>query len=172
MKKKYLLLLLILFFVVALDQATKIWILNHYSLHESFTVIKGFFSITYVRNPGAAFGLLNTAPPNFRIPFFIAIPIIALVAILFVLKRVDDDDHFLSTALSLVIGGAIGNLIDRIAYNYVVDFLLFYWKEGGPEFPAFNVADTAISVGVGLLILDIFRKEKQLKNASNTFSHR
>lgn len=160
MKKKYLLLITIMLSVMLIDQLTKWVVLKHFNLNETLVIIKNYFSLTYVRNPGAAFSLFNTSSPSFRIPFLIGTPIVALAAIFFTFRRIDDDDFFLATALSLVVGGAAGNLIDRISYNYVIDFLFFYWHEGGPGFPVFNIADMAISFGVGLLILDIFRKER------------
>jgi len=92
---------------------------------------------------------------------------IALAIIGFIFRKVDDRDLKLSGALSLVIGGAVGNLIDRVAYNYVIDFLDFHWNYA-IHFPAFNVADIAITVGVAILIIDIFQKESaQAKNVSN-----
>ena len=166
MKIKYLLLLSTSGTVISLDMWTKHLILKNYHLGQSNTIIKNFFSFTYVRNPGAAFGFLNTWDPQYRIPFFIAIPILALLMILYFFKNLPDEDRLVATALSLIMGGAIGNLIDRISFNYVVDFLDFYWGEMGPHFPAFNIADTAISVGVGLFILDMLKKNKV--NASNS----
>lgn len=173
-KLKYLLLLAVTGTVVTLDQLTKHLVLQRFQLGESVPVIDGFFNLTYVRNPGAAFGLLARADSSFRVPFFIVVPLIALGVIFYVFRRVEDKDLKLATALSLVIGGAFGNLIDRSAYNYVVDFLDFHWKYQA-HFPAFNVADMAICVGVGVLIWDIIKKEqqhqkaKQQENASRTF---
>lgn len=167
MKLKYLVLLSVSGTIIALDQLTKHLVVQRFHLGESLRLIPGLFSLTYVRNPGAAFGLLNTWDPVYRIPFFITIPVVALAAIFFVFRKISAGDLILSSALSLVIGGAIGNLIDRVAYNYVIDFLDFYWKENGPHFPAFNVADSAISVGVALLILDIFRKENRAHAADS-----
>lgn len=167
MKTKYKLLLWISSILILLDQVTKTIVIKKFQLGESVEVIGGLFNFTYARNTGAAFSMLSTWDPQYRIPFFITIPLIALAAILYVFRKTADDDHLLATALSLVVGGAIGNLIDRVVYNYVIDFLDFYWGYGGPHFATFNVADAAISVGVGLLIIDIFRKEKQ-GNASHT----
>ena len=126
-------------------------------------MIPSLFNLTYVRNPGAAFGLLShMGSVAVRVPFFIIVPLVALGVIFYVFRKVEDTDLKLSTALSLVIGGAFGNLIDRASYNYVVDFLDFHWDYQA-HFPAFNVADIAICVGVGFLILDIIQKERKLR---------
>src|SRR6476659_5488138 len=128
---------------IILDQVTKYLVLQKFHLSESTSVIEGFFNLTYIRNTGAAFGLLAQAHPSFRIPFFIIVPIVALVAIGYIFKKVPKGDWKLTIALSLVIGGAIGNLIDRIYLGFVVDFLDFHWKNDY-HFLAFNVADSAI----------------------------
>ena len=160
MKLKYLILLSVTGTIISLDQLTKHLVVGRFALGESISIIEGFFNLTYVRNPGAAFGLLAKLDPIVRVPFFIVIPLIALGVILYVFKKVEDRDLKLASAFSLVIGGAIGNLIDRIAYNYVIDFLDFHWKYQ-IHFPAFNVADMAICVGVGFLILDILKKDQK-----------
>ena len=141
-------------FILVCDQITKTMVLGRFSLGESVPVISDFFNLTYVRNTGAAFGLLAHANPTFRVPFFIIVPLIALVSIGYVFKKIADKDFKLSLALSLVIGGAVGNLIDRLYLGYVVDFLDFHWK-WTYHFPAFNIADTAICIGVGILMLDL-----------------
>ena len=152
-KTKFASLFILTPFIIILDQWTKYLVLERFRLGESVPVIDGFFSLTYIRNPGAAFGLFAQAHPGFRIPFFIIVPAVALVVISFIFKKIPPKDIKLSAALSLVIGGAVGNLIDRMRFNYVVDFLDFYWRNY--HFPAFNVADSAICVGVGLLMLDL-----------------
>ena len=160
MKLKYLVLLAVTGTVISLDQLTKHVITQRFRLGESTPVIDGFFNLTYVRNTGAAFGLLARWDPSFRVPFFIIVPLLALGVIFYVFRKVEDGDLKLATTLSLVIGGAFGNLIDRAAYNFVIDFLDFHWRYQA-HFPAFNVADTAICVGVGFLVLDIIKKERQ-----------
>lgn len=162
MKLKYLVLLSVTGSIISLDQLTKHLITQRFHLGESIELISGFFNLTYVRNPGAAFGLLGHLDASVRVPFFIVVPIIALGVIFYVFRKVEDSDLKLACALSLVIGGAFGNLIDRAAYNYVIDFLDFHWDLS--HFPAFNVADIAICVGVGFLILDIIQKERSLKS--------
>lgn len=169
MKLKYLVLLSVTGTIISLDQLTKHLIVQRFRLGESSDVISGIFNLTYVRNPGAAFGLLGHLDSSVRVPFFIIVPIIALAVIFYVFRKVEDADLKLAGALSLVIGGAFGNLIDRASYNYVVDFLDFHWDTA--HFPAFNVADIAICVGVGFLILDIIQKERKLKAKLENVSH-
>lgn len=159
-KPKFLVIAVVPALVILLDQLTKYIVLERFNLGESIPVIQDFFSLTYVRNPGAAFGIFAQSHPSFRIPFFLLIPLIALGVIGYVFRNLPDESKLLSTALSLVIGGAVGNLIDRIRFGYVVDFLDFHWKYQY-HFPAFNVADSAICVGVGILILDILLQPQE-----------
>lgn len=161
-KRKYWVLILLTAVIILLDQWTKALVLNRFHLGESIAVIPGFFNFTFVKNPGAAFGLLATADPAFRIPFFLLVPLIALGAIGYVFHKLDGDDIRMSTALSLVIGGAIGNLIDRAMLSYVVDFLDFHWKNIY-HFPAFNIADSTICVGVAMLMFDMLLQEKAVR---------
>jgi signal peptidase II len=136
------------------------------NLHESLPVIDGWFNITYVRNTGAAFGMLANADPAFRVPFFILVPLLALVSIAWLFKKLPAKDLQMAFALALVLSGAIGNLIDRLVYGYVIDFLSFYNHSLG-QFPAFNVADSAITVGVALLMLDMLRNPNALENTAS-----
>jgi len=151
MNKKYVILLSLAGLVIALDQISKLYIAHHFQLHESIPVIKPFFSLTYIRNTGAAFGLLAKAPESFRIPFFIIVPLLALTIIVLIFKKTRETELLMITALSLILGGAIGNFIDRIRFNYVIDFLDFHWFSKY-HWPAFNIADSTIVVGVALLI--------------------
>jgi len=144
--------------IVFLDQWTKSVILARFQLGESLSVISSFFNITYVRNTGAAFGFLATAHSAFRVPFFIMVPLVALLIIGVMFRRLPEREVRMSSALALVMGGAVGNLIDRVQHGFVVDFLDFHWKYKA-HFPAFNVADSAICIGVGLMMLDAARKE-------------
>ena len=163
-KPKYWIISTLPAFIIALDQWTKSLITDRFRLGESISVFTGVFNITYVRNPGAAFGLLAQANSSFRVPFFLVIPIIALSVITVVFRKLPDRSIATASALSLVVGGAVGNLIDRLRYSYVVDFLDFHWNYQA-HFPAFNVADSAICVGVGILVLDIL-KQPEAGNAS------
>ncbi len=152
--KKYYVLAGIVPLVIFLDQLTKYAIIQKYRLGETTPVLTGFFNFTYIRNTGAAFGIFAQAHPSFRVPFFVAVPLLALAAIGYIFKKIAPSDLKLASALALVVGGAIGNLIDRVSLGYVVDFLDFHWSYQY-HFPAFNVADSAICVGVAVLMLDL-----------------
>lgn len=158
-KSKLVVLVVVSAIVLVLDQWTKHLVYTHFKWGESRPVIDGLFSLTYVRNMGAAFGFLHNAPPWFRDPFFIIIPILALFMILFLLAASPAKSKLAPLGLSLVFGGAIGNLIDRLRFGYVVDFLDFYWKTS--HWPAFNVADSCIVVGVGILFILSFATGNQ-----------
>ncbi len=146
--------------VIVLDQWTKILTLQKFRLGESLPIIQGFFDLTYVRNKGAAFGFLADSPPIFRDNFFLLVPIVALFVISIVILKLPDTQKWTLLAFSLVFSGAIGNLIDRARLGFVVDFLDFHYKEVY-HWPAFNVADSAIVVGVGILFVLSFFKENE-----------
>ena len=141
--------------VIVLDQLSKVWITNHFVLGESLFVLN-VFNLVLAHNSGAAFSFLNDAGGMQRW-LFSAIAVIASVWIIWMLRRHAGQTLF-ALALSLILGGALGNLIDRIAYGYVVDFLSFHWDEH--YFPAFNLADSAITCGAFLLILDSLKEKK------------
>ncbi len=141
------------------DQATKISIDRSMQLYRSIPVIDGLFSITYVRNRGAAFSFLSDA--SWRLPFFIAVSLVAAVVILVALKKLRDDQRLAQAALAMIFSGAVGNLIDRVRLGEVIDFLDVYWK--AHHWPAFNVADSLICIGVALMALDMFREERRQK---------
>ncbi|MBT4763285.1 MAG: signal peptidase II [Bdellovibrionaceae bacterium] len=159
MNKKYLILLAIAGLIVSIDQATKLYVHSHFNLGESIVVIKNWFNLTYVRNPGAAFGFLSTSPEAFRDIFFLSIPPLALIFILYILKDVASNDNIQIVALSGIFGGAIGNYIDRLRFRYVIDFLDFHIYNKY-TWPAFNVADSAIVGGIAVLFLIMFRKDR------------
>jgi len=138
-----------------MDQVTKFYIDNNMHLYESFPVIDNLFSITYLRNPGAAFGLF--AQSEFRIPFLVGVPLIALFAIIVTVHKLPDNDRTNTTALSFIFAGACGNLIDRIRLGEVIDFLDVYWKKH--HWPAFNIADSCICLGVLLYARSNQRKK-------------
>lgn len=161
MKKTNLTFLGIVIGIVALDQATKIWIDTAMALHASFPVIDGFFNITYIRNPGAAFGFLAGAPPLFRSLFFLAVTIAAIGLILYYLYKNPSRGPFLTISLALILAGALGNMIDRVRLGEVIDFLDFYI--GTAHWPAFNVADSAICVGAAVLFWAMLEQEKKPK---------
>jgi signal peptidase II len=150
--RKYLILLSTSGMLVALDQLTKNLVVNRFRLGDSLPIFARFLNITRVHNAGAAFGLLGSLPPNLRDPLFFLVPGLTLTVILAVFSRLRSSQLLSVYALSMIVGGALGNLADRIRLGFVIDFLDFHWQ-GGWHFPAFNVADTAISVGVALLFL-------------------
>lgn len=157
--KKIWFLILISGVLVAIDQVIKIYIHTHFSLGESIAVIEGYFNLTYVRNPGAAFGFLSESHPTFRDIFFLAMPPVAMVVILAILRGVPQDDHWQIVALSFVFGGAIGNYIDRVRFRFVIDFLDFHWRHKY-TWPAFNIADMAIVGGVMVLMVLMYFEGK------------
>ncbi len=140
----------ILWGVVALDQATKWWVMANFSLYDLREVIPGFFNLVYLHNSGAAFSLLASVEGAWKQWFFIAVAVAALGFILVLFKQYCVANMGYTIALGLIGGGAVGNLIDRLRFGSVVDFLDFY--AFGWHWPAFNVADSAICVGVGLFL--------------------
>lgn len=139
--------------IIFTDQLTKYLIKTNLGLHDHFVVIKNFFNITYVMNPGGAFGFFASGSPIVRKFIFLFLSSIVALFVLWFYHRCARDFIFLSYGLALIFAGAIGNLIDRFRYGMVVDFLDFYI--GAAHWPAFNVADSAITVGMGILIYNI-----------------
>jgi signal peptidase II len=123
--------------------------------------VENFFNITYIRNKGAAFGFL--ADTSFRLPFFILISIIAVVVIIGIFRKLRPEQKLTAVSLSLIFAGALGNLIDRIRLGEVIDFLDAHWYEH--HWPSFNVADSAICVGVFLIAIDMLLDERRRKSA-------
>ncbi|MGH7927228.1 MAG: signal peptidase II [Candidatus Binatia bacterium] len=142
-------------FIVVADQITKLIVDRSMPLYHSIPVIEGFFNLTYIRNTGAAFGIFSGSAAAFRLPFLIIFSLVAIGFVVTMLRRLPDDHTGLITALSFIIGGAIGNLIDRIAYGEVIDFLDLYW--GRYHWPAFNLADSFITVGVLITVYYLIR---------------
>jgi signal peptidase II len=155
---RYSLLLFVAGIVVLLDQITKVWVDRTIRVYDSQTIIPGILDLHYIRNSGAAFGILSGSQAGFRIPFFILVSVVAIGIILFLFYKLEDSEVMMPVALSLVLGGAIGNLVDRIRLGEVIDFILLHYKTF--RWPAFNVADIAITVGVFLLVLRIFFFER------------
>jgi signal peptidase II len=139
--------------VVVADQAVKAIVRPRLDLYDSITVIPGFFSITRVHNTGAAFGLMNNLDFPFKAGVLALLQTAALLGLTIYIAMLAPEQRLTRMGLSFVIGGAIGNLIDRVLYGYVLDFFDFY--SGGWHFWAFNVADAAINIGVALMILDM-----------------
>jgi signal peptidase II len=141
--------------MVGLDQLTKWLVVRALDLHDYRPLVEGFLSLSHVRNYGAAFGILADADLPYQAALFSALSLAALTAIGVYAYRLPAEARLPQLALSLILGGAIGNLIDRLRLGYVVDFVHVYWKHH--QWPDFNAADSAITVGVSLLILDILR---------------
>jgi signal peptidase II len=139
--------------IVIFDQAAKIAVRSRMDLYESISVISGVLSLTRVHNTGAAFGMLNSVDFPYKTLVVGLVAMAALSGLAIYAATLDASQRLSRLGLALIIGGAAGNLIDRIAYGYVLDFVDAYY--GNWHFWAFNVADAAISVGVGLMILDI-----------------
>jgi len=159
MTLRYRILLVVSALVLVLDQITKLYIDKSMALHSSITVMPNFFNITYLRNKGAAFGIL--ANSAFRLPFFILVSVVAVCVIFVVIKRLREDQTLAALSLSMIFSGALGNLIDRIRLGEVIDFLDAHWYEH--HWPAFNVADSAICVGVFLLAIDMYLEERRAR---------
>lgn len=141
--------------VVLLDQASKALVRAVLPLHASVNVVPHLVDLTHVQNTGAAFGILNAAEFPLKGPIIAAVSTLALVAIALYAARLSPHERWARFALLLILGGAVGNLIDRIVFGYVVDFVDMYWREY--HFWAFNVADSAITVGVATMIVDLVR---------------
>ena len=139
--------------VVLLDQATKALVRWKLALHDSVTVIPGVLDLTHVRNTGAAFGILNAAEFPFKSAVMLTIALVAFGAIAYFATRLAAHEVLARAGLTLVLAGAVGNLIDRATVGYVTDFVDVYWRDW--HFWAFNVADSAITIGAGLVILDL-----------------
>ena len=139
--------------VVVLDQIVKAIVRREIALNESITVIPGFFDLTRVHNTGTAFGFMNSTDFPFKTVILACIAVGALAALAMYAATLPANQWLARIGLALILGGAAGNLIDRITEGYVVDFVDLYWS--GWHFWAFNVADASITVGVALMILDL-----------------
>ena len=149
--------------VLVLDQLTKYVVEARIRLHEVITVIPGFFNLTHVRNKGAAFGILSDLPDFWRSAFFITVTIVAVAMIAALIRKTHE--RLLVSAFSLIAAGAVGNVIDRIRYGEVVDFIQWYVKSY--YWPSFNVADSAITAGVALLAIEMLFGTNTKSQATN-----
>lgn len=159
MKRKYLILFSLSGLILSCDQLTKHLIHSLFSLRESISLLPSLLSLTYLRNTGFAFGLLQRAPESLKDIFFIAVPIFALILIVLIFIKLQDDQLLTSIALTTILGGAIGNLIDRLQYGYVIDFLDLHWREVF-HFPPFNLADCSIVIGVAIMFINTLLQER------------
>ncbi|NQD81423.1 signal peptidase II [Pseudomonas seleniipraecipitans] len=144
--------------VFVVDQITKYWFDNNLSMYERIAVIPDFFSWTLAYNTGAAFSFLADESGWQRWLFALIATVVSAVLVVW-LKRLKPEETWLAVGLALVLGGALGNLVDRVIFGHVVDFILVHWQNRW-YFPAFNIADSAITVGAVLLALDMFRSNK------------
>jgi signal peptidase II len=148
--------------IVCLDQVSKALVQQSMGLHETRPLVDGFLSLTHVRNRGAAFGLLSDADIPFQAALFAIVSVAALVAIAVYAFRLPPKSTLPRAGMALILAGAVGNLIDRALLGFVIDFIDVYWRSH--HWPAFNVADSAITVGVALLLLDsVFSPQPQPK---------
>jgi signal peptidase II len=150
-----------------IDVISKILVDQNLSYADRIPVIEGFFYLTHVRNTGAAFGLFADGPVTIRLTFFISISIVAIGIIFSFFRKLAPGERLPALALGLILGGAIGNLIDRIFRHEVVDFLQFrLWR--GYTWPDFNFADSFIVVGVGILVLELLASEGESRASDGT----
>ncbi len=150
--------------VLALDAITKVAVRQTMALYESREVLPGLFNLVHVLNKGAAFGILSDENIGWQRAFLAATAVLAVGVILWLLHSRQVRDGLGRAGLGLVLGGALGNLVDRIRIGYVTDFLDFYWN--GWHWPAFNVADMGISCGVGLLIISFYVTERRARRGA------
>ena len=143
--------------IVLLDQITKAAILKGLPLYRSISVVPGFFNITHIRNPGGAFGFLAGQQAGLRNAVFLAVSVAALYLVFYFYKNTPRSYAALSAAFAMIFGGAVGNLIDRIRFGEVVDFLDVYI--GKYHWPAFNIADSAISIGIAIFLFHLVLKK-------------
>ncbi len=153
-----------------IDRLTKLWIIDRFHYGERLTVIPDFFNLTHVRNPGGAFSFMATMSAEFRQVFFLGTGLLAIILLLAFFRRLEPGQLLSATAIGAVLGGAIGNLTDRLLYGEVIDFLDFrLW--GGYVWPTFNMADSWIVVGVGVLMLEMFLEPDVDESESHTDSN-
>ncbi|MBX9763412.1 MAG: signal peptidase II [Pseudomonadaceae bacterium] len=144
--------------IFVVDQASKFWFDNNLTMYQQIVIIPDYFSWTLLYNTGAAFSFLADAA-GWQRWFFAAVAVGVSVVLVVWLKRLKPEETWLALALAMVLGGALGNLVDRVVFGHVVDFILLHWHQQW-YFPAFNVADMAITGGAILLALDMFKSDK------------
>jgi signal peptidase II len=156
---KYWVFLIFCFGILLLDRWTKYLVVQKLQLYQRVEVIQGFFSLTHVRNTGGAFGIFGGEKDGVGSVLFVIISLVAIGAITYLFIKMRKGEKTLAFSFSLILSGAIGNLIDRLHYGEVVDFLDFYLSSY--HWPAFNVADSAICIGIGLMALEVFVRDKK-----------
>ena len=173
MNFKYKALLTIAPAIFILDQLTKWLVVKNIQLYTAVPVIPGYFDLVHYKNPGAAFGMLANLGESFRQPFFYAVTVVAMVIFVIFFVKLPKQARILPVAISLVFGGIAGNILDRIRFGMVTDFLSFHiqdkvwdWNVGSwhvhvpLNWPAFNVADSAITIAMFLLVISVFKTER------------
>ena len=150
--------------IVCLDQASKLAVQGSLRVYESVPIINGFFNMVHVRNRGMAFGFMNRPDMNFGFWVLVSATVLAIGLLLVWFYRMEDENNWMTLGLSLILGGALGNLIDRVRLHEVIDFLDVY--VGSYHWPAFNVADASITVGAFMVGLNLFLKPPEKKSAS------
>lgn len=164
-KIKMTLSLTIIIFSALLDQISKYLVVTHIKNNDIFIALENILHFVYLENTGITFGLFNNLPTLLRLPILILIPLGVMAFLLYMLWKIDATERIMTIAYSLIIGGAIGNIFDRIFYGYVVDFIqvniyLMWW-------PAFNIADSVIVIGMALLCIEVLRG-KQIFETKNS----
>ncbi len=141
------------------DQTSKYAVQHMMALYDYIEVVPGLFSLTYIRNPGAAFGLFGKTSEALRSVFLIGISLLAITVLFFMYARLTEKNLLIHVSIGMIIGGAVGNLIDRIRFHWVIDFLDFYWKEY--HWPTFNLADSAITAGTLILMVKVLLPKRE-----------
>ncbi len=157
MNRKYRFAFIIGSTVLILDQVTKVLVHNLMHLYQSIEIVPNFIHLTYLRNTGAAFGFLAGDRSALKMVFFLLVSGVAIGCIFYLLRNLRPDRRTETLSLSFILGGAIGNLIDRLRMGEVIDFIDLHWHQ--VHWPAFNVADSAITIGVILLLFQMLRKK-------------
>lgn len=157
MSPKYRLALIVGSTILVLDQITKALVANLMHLYQAIEIVPNFVHLTYLKNTGAAFGVLAGTRSPLRMAFFVLVSSVAIGCVLYLLKNLRPGRTSLVASLSLILGGAVGNLIDRLRMGEVIDFIDLHWHHF--HWPAFNVADSSITIGVILLFIQMIRKQ-------------
>jgi signal peptidase II len=162
MKRKYWVLLIVGSCILFLDQWSKYLVQQKLTLYHRVEVVPGFFNLVHVTNTGGAFGIFGGERGGIGSILFIVVSLIAIGTLLILFTRLTERDPSLSFSFSLILSGAIGNLLDRLRLGEVIDFLDFYLFSY--HWPAFNIADSAISLGIGLMALELLRRDQKKSN--------
>lgn len=150
---KYLLTVLICLTIIILDQLSKYLVTVYIPLYSSIDILP-ILDFTHIRNTGVAFGMLQNLPPGFKLPFFIAVFLVAVIVVISIIRSTDSNNKAMIVGLSLILAGAIGNSVDRFRLGYVTDFIDFHWfNNPSLHWPPFNISDSAITIGATLIII-------------------